>query len=138
MTVYKMKLSEIPDSHAYLLTDEARAFAYLATIMDDGTPQVTPVWFNTDGDFIFINSVEGRVKDHNIRKRPHVTVLIHNTNDPYYYIQVRGKVVDIINKGARQHIDELAGKYTGTPVFRGMAPTDVRVIYKIRPDKVNV
>lgn len=132
-----MKLIDIPDEYARLLSDEVLAFAYLATIMDDGTPQVTPVWFNTDGEFILINSVKGRVKDHNIRKRSSVAVVIHNANDPYHYIQVRGKVVEITTEGAKQHIDQLAGKYTGRDQFMGGSTNEVRVSYKIRPDNIN-
>lgn len=132
-----MKLADIPDEYARLLSGEVLAFAYLATIMDDGTPQVTPVWFNTDGEFILINSVKGRVKDHNMRKRPNVAVVIHHADDPYRYIQIRGKVVEITTEGARRHIDELAGKYTGRQYFRGSSSNEVRVTYKISPDKVN-
>jgi PPOX class probable F420-dependent enzyme len=120
------------------LADEARAYAYLATIMEDGTPQVTPVWFNCKADFILINSLQGRVKDRNMRKRPSVAILIHDPYDPMRYIQVRGRVVEIVTEAAREHIHELAGKYTGTPKFSGVKPNDIRVIYKILPEKVNV
>lgn len=133
-----MNLKNIPDTHSYLLADDVRAFAYLATIMDDGTPQVTPVWFNREGDFILINSLQGRVKDRNMRKRPHVAIDIHDQNDPFHYIQVRGVVVEMITEGAEEHINELAGKYTGTPEFQGLNPGDVRVTYKILPEKFNV
>jgi PPOX class probable F420-dependent enzyme len=120
------------------LDDDVRAFAYLATIMDDGTPQVTPVWFNFDGEFILINSLQGRVKDRNMRKRSRVAIVIHDQKDPFHYIQVRGVVVEMITEGAIEHINELAGKYTGRFEFQGLNPGDVRVIYKILPEKINV
>ncbi len=133
-----MSLDLIPDSHRDLLEDEAQAFAFLATIMDDGTPQVTKVWFNTDGEYIFINSYVGRVKYHNMRARPHVALVIEDPNDDYRNMQVRGCVVEITEEGAREHIDTLAGKYTGTPKFKGMQHGKVRVTYRIEPESVSV
>jgi PPOX class probable F420-dependent enzyme len=98
----------IPDSHLDLIKDETRAFASLATLMNDGSPQNTPIWFNTDGTHILINSAEGRVKDRNMRRNPRVAVVITDPKDPYRYIQIRGKVVEITSKGAREHIDQLS------------------------------
>lgn len=131
-----MSLDLIPQTHQDLLADGKKAYAALATIMHDGSPQLTIVWFNTDGEHILVNSAKGRVKDHNMRKRPRVALLIHDPNDYYHYIQIRGRVVEITEEGAREHIDELAGKYTGTPKYKGFAPGMVRVMYKIEPDSV--
>lgn len=128
----------IPESHLDLIQDEPPAYAYLATIMQDGTPQVTPVWFNTDGEYILINSVRGRVKDKNMHSRPHVALVIQDPRDPYRYIQLRGKIVEISNKGARQHINDLALKYTGKAGFAPKELDEVRVIYKLLPKKVQV
>lgn len=131
-----MSLDLIPQSHRDLLEDDKKAYAQLATIMDDGSPQLTMVWFNTDGEQILVNSSRGRVKDHNMRERPRVALLIHDQNDYYHYIQIRGHVVEITEEGAREHIDELAGKYTGTADYKGFKPGMVRVMYKIEPDSV--
>ena len=76
--------------------------------MQDGSPQVTPVWFDYDGKHIRINSALGRVKDKNIRRDPRVSLSIQDPENPYRYIQIRGKVVDITQKGADDHIDSLA------------------------------
>ncbi|MCD6401580.1 MAG: PPOX class F420-dependent oxidoreductase [Anaerolineales bacterium] len=123
----------IPNEYVDLLSDEKRSFAFLATIMNDGTPQVTPVWFNTDGENILINSAKGRVKDTNIRVNPYVAIAIVDPTDMYRYLQIRGKVVEITEKSAREHINALCKKYTGEDVFNLNSPDEVRVIYKIRP-----
>lgn len=119
-----------------LLSDEKKAILYLATTMADGTPQVTPVWFNTAGNYILVNSARGRVKDRNMRARPAVALCIQDPSDPYRYVQMRGRVVEITEDGALAHIEALARKYTGKP-WRGMDPGEVRVIYKIQPLKVD-
>ena len=103
----------IPDSHRDLLKDETRAFVFLATLMAGGSPQVTPVWFNTAGDAILANSAKGRVKEKNMQFRPIVALCIQDPTNPYRYLRVRGKVVEITMQGADAYIDMLAGKYTG-------------------------
>jgi PPOX class probable F420-dependent enzyme len=126
-----------PDGYADLLDDETKAFAFLATLMKDGSPQLTPVWFNTDGTFILINSAQGRVKDKNIRRDPRIALTIMDPNDPYRYMQIRGNVVEITTQGARQHIDNLSKKYTGRTTYTGGPLDEVRVIYKIHPEHVS-
>jgi len=128
-----MPISWFPESHQDLLRDDVRAFAFLGTIMDDGTPQVTPVWFNTDGENILINSARGRVKDRNMRQRPEVALAIVDPQDPYRYVQVRGTVIAITEEGGDDHINALCAKYTGKPVYPWKASGEVRVIYTIRP-----
>ncbi len=129
-------MKEIPDSHKDLLTDDARALAYLATLMPDGTPQLTPLWFNSDGQYIYVNSAKGRVKDKNMRARPSVAVVIQDRRDDNRYIQVRGKVVEVTEQGAMQHIEKLATKY-GRDHWQPPAG-QVRVKYTIQPDSVTV
>ena len=121
----------IPESFQVLLKDETRAFVYLATLMTNGSPQVTPVWFNTGGDTILINSAKGRVKDKNMRLRPVVALCIQDPVNPYRYLQLRGRVININEEGADAHIDILAGKYTGIFKFKHHIPGVKRVIYKI-------
>jgi PPOX class probable F420-dependent enzyme len=116
-----------------LLSDEKRAFAFLGTVMDDGSPQVTPVWFSVDGDEVLINSAKGRVKDKNMRARPQVALTIMDPGNPYRYIQIRGRVVEISTEGADEHIDALAVKYTGQP-YANRTVGEVRTIYRIRPE----
>ena len=131
-------MNEIPDSHADLTRDDVRAYAYLATTMPDGTPQVTPVWFNTDGRHILINSAKGRVKDRNMRTRPDVAVVLHNHDKPYHYVQIRGQIVEITEEGARQHINDLSLKYQGDSDYKLNDPNEIRVIYKLLPENIQV
>jgi PPOX class probable F420-dependent enzyme len=126
-------MNKIPESHQDLLQDEKRAFVFLSTLMADGSPQVTPVWFNTDGEYFLINSAQGRVKDRNMRARPVVTLCVQDPTDPYRYLQV----VEINETGADAHIDALAGKYTGVFKYQHHQPGIKRFIYKILPEKID-
>ena len=130
-------MNTIPDSHLDLLKDQRKAFVYLATLMADGAPQVTPVWFSTDGTYILINTAEGRVKDRNMRARPRVAMCIADPDDPDRYLQIQGKVAEITNQGADAHIDALSFKYHGIPKYQHRKPGEKRVIYKILPIKVD-
>ncbi len=130
-------MNTIPESLRDLLTDEKKAFLYLATIMKDGSPQVTPVWFNTDGSHILINSAMGRLKDKNMRARSAVAVVIADPANPYRYLQIRGKVVEITLEGAEEHIDTLAFKYQGVPAYPYRRADEKRVTYKILPEHVD-
>jgi PPOX class probable F420-dependent enzyme len=124
----------IPDSHIDLVSNEKKAFAFLGTTMHDNSPQVTPIWFNVKDNKIWINSAKGRIKDQNIRRHPYVALAIPDPSDTYRYIQIRGKVVEIREKGADDHITELSIKYKGKPY--SLTPGQVRVIYIIEPDSV--
>jgi PPOX class probable F420-dependent enzyme len=130
-------MKQIPESHEDLLTDEKRAFCFLGTQMPDGTPQVTPVWFNYSENLFWINSAKGRLKDKNMRKRPGVSLCIQDPANPYRYLQIRGRVVSITEEGADAHIDTLSGKYTGNFKYQGYKPGMRRVIYKISPEKID-
>jgi len=128
-------MNVIPESHRDLLTDEARAYAYLATLMPDGSPQLTPLWFETDGNHILINSAKGRVKDKNMRARSQVAILITDPKDPFFrYLQIRGRVVEVTEEGGLEHINKLSLKYDGKPWTS--VPNQTRVIYRILPEKV--
>lgn len=128
---------DIPNSHLDLLRDDKRAFLFLATLMPGGSPQVTPVWFNTDGKYIFINTAIGRVKERNMRSRPSVALCITDPSNSYRYLQIRGKVVDYYFKGADEHIDSLAYKYHGVTKYESRKPGEKRIIFKIKPEKVD-
>jgi len=112
-----------------------KAFAHLATLMKDGSPQVTPVWCDFDGKHIIVNSAKGRTKDVNMRRNPNVALSVQDPDNPYRYIAVRGKVVDITESGADDHIDRMAKKYRGVDKYPNRAPGEVRVIYRILPDR---
>jgi PPOX class probable F420-dependent enzyme len=125
-------MKNVPASHLDLLEDKARAYAFLATTMPDGSPQITTVWFSVEGDHILINSNKGRVKDRNMRARPHVAALLMKPADPYHYLQVRGEVIEITQEGAVDHIHQLSRKYSGNDF--NLPSSHVRVIYKIKPN----
>jgi PPOX class probable F420-dependent enzyme len=126
-------MTQVPEK--YLDLFNKKAFAHLATLMKDGSPQVTPVWVDYDGKHVRVNSALGRVKDKNLRRDPHVALAIQDPDNPYRYLEVRGKVVDITQKGADEHIDSLAQKYLGQAKYPGRKPGEVRVLYKIEPQK---
>jgi PPOX class probable F420-dependent enzyme len=126
-------MAQVPEK--YLDLFKKKAFAHLATLMKDGSPQVTPVWVDYDGKHVRVNSALGRVKDKNLRRDPHVALAIQDPDNPYRYLEVRGKVVDITQKGADDHIDSLAQKYIGQAKYPWRKPGEVRVLYKIEPQK---
>ncbi len=115
---------------------EKKAFANLATLMPDGRPQVTPVWCDLEGSNIRINSAKGRVKDKNMRRNKKVALSIIDPDNPYRHLAVQGEVVEISERGADAHIDTLAKKYLGKDKYPFRQPGEVRVMYKIRPDRV--
>lgn len=127
-------MATIPEE--YLDLFEKRAFAHLATLMEDGSPQVTPVWIDFDGTYILVNSARGRVKDRNMRRDPRVAIEIIDPDDPYRYFQVQGKVVDITEEGAADHIDKMAQKYMGKERYPYHRPDETRVLYKVLPEKI--
>lgn len=124
----------IPDSHAGIL--DTKALLYLGTQNKDGSPQVSPVWFGTNGDIIEINSAKDRLKDINMRARPKVSIAIVDPENPYKYVGIQGTVVEITENGAEEHIDALANKYLGVDSYPNRQAGQVRVIYRIRADKV--
>ena len=110
-----------------------KAFANLATLMPDGSPQVTPVWVDFDGARIIVNSARGRQKDRNIKRNPAVALAVSDPGNPYSYLEVRGRVVEITEEGASEHIDKMAKKYLGVDKYPNRAPGEVRVLYRIEP-----
>jgi PPOX class probable F420-dependent enzyme len=114
-----------------------KAFANLSTLMQDGSPQVTPVWCDYDGKHVRVNSARGRVKDKNIRRDPRVALAIVDPENPYRYMEIRGKVVEVTEKGADDHINSLSEKYLGNPVYPFRQPGEVRVLYRIEPQKIS-
>jgi len=127
--------TNIPESFKDLF--EKKAFAHLATLMKDGSPQVTPVWCDFDGALVWVNSAKGRVKDKNMRRDERVALAIQDPDNAYRYMEIRGEVAEITEDGADAHIDRLAKKYLGKDRYPYRAPGELRVIYKIRPTKVS-
>ena len=126
----------IPEKYRDLFNK--RAFASLATLMPDGSPQVTPVWCDVEGDKVIFNSARGRQKDKNVRRDPRVALAIVDPDNPYRYLEIRGKVVEITERGADEHIDKMAKKYLDVDKYPYRQPGEVRVMYKIQPEHTNV
>jgi PPOX class probable F420-dependent enzyme len=126
------KAKQVPD--AFLDLFHKKSFAHLATLMPDGSPQVTPVWCDFDGTHVLINSAKGRQKDKNLRREPRVALSIQDPENPYRYLEVRGRVVSVTEEGADAQIDRLAKRYMGVEKYPLRKPGEVRVIYKILPE----
>ena len=114
-----------------LLDENSKALLYLATLMPDGWPQVTPVWFSADAEYILINTNQGRVKDKNMKARPKVAMTIQDPNDPYRYLGIRGDVVDYTTEGADEHINKLSLRYKDEPWKTRQ--NQRRIIFRIKP-----
>jgi PPOX class probable F420-dependent enzyme len=127
--------SRIPDSHLDLF--KKKAFAHLATLMADGNPQTTPVWVDYDGKHVLINTAQGRQKDKNMQRDGRVALSISDPDNPYRYLEVRGRVVERTHNGADQHIDAMAQKYLGKDKYPFRQPGEVRVIYKVAPERTS-
>ena len=126
----------IPEHYLDLLSWEKKAFAHLAIVLRDGVPHVTPVWFDYDGTHVIVNSAIGRVKDKVLRRSGVAAIAISDPDNPYRYIQIRGKVVEVTENGAREMIDHLSYKYTGKPYqwYKG----ETRVTYRLLPKLVSM
>lgn len=111
-------------------------FGHLATVMPDGSPQVTPVWIDYDGTHILVNTAEGRAKYRNIRRDPRVALDVISQANPYAFAIIRGRVVEITSEGAEEHIDSLAKQYMGLDRYPLRGPGERRVILKIEPQSV--
>ncbi len=124
----------IPEKYMDLF--QKKAFANLATLMPSGEPQVTPVWCDYRDGHVLFNSAEGRQKDRNVRRDPRVSMAILDPENPYRYLEIRGRVVEITKQGAAEHIDFLAKKYLGVDKYPYAQPGEVRVLYKVKPEHV--
>ena len=125
---------EIDDSIKQLLT--GKNFAFVATLMKDGSPQITPTWIDFEGDTILINTAEGRTKQKNVSRDQRVAISIVDQNNPYNMVTIRGKVTEQASKGADEHINKLAKRYLGVDKYPFRSPTEKRVIIKVAPENV--
>lgn len=115
----------------YLDLFQKKALGALTTLMADGSPQTTPVWIDFQDGQVWVNSAVGRQKDVNVRRDPRVAMAIVDPDNPYRYVEVRGRVAAITTQGADDHIDAMARKYIGKDKYPWRQPTEQRVIYKI-------
>jgi PPOX class probable F420-dependent enzyme len=113
------------------------AFCQLATLMPDGSPQITQVWVETDGEHVLINTIEGSQKEKNVRRDPRVAVNVVDPKNAWRIAMVRGRVVEVTTEGAIEQIDRLAKKYIGQDTYPFHRPDFVRTTVKISPEKIN-
>jgi PPOX class probable F420-dependent enzyme len=126
-----------PISPGFLKLLREPAFCQLATLMPDGSPQITQVWVETDGEHILINTPEGTQKENNVRRDPRGAVNVVDPTNGWRIAMVRGRVVEVTTEGAVRLIDELAKKYLGVDTYPFHRPDQVRTTIKIAPEKIN-
>jgi PPOX class probable F420-dependent enzyme len=127
-------MTEIPPEAQHLL--KGKHFAHVATLMPDGSPQVSPVWVDIEEGKVLFNTAEGRLKPQNLRRDPRVAVSIVNQENPYENVLIRGRAVEVTQDDADDHIDSLANRYMGVDKYPLRQPGEERVIVKIEPEKV--
>jgi PPOX class probable F420-dependent enzyme len=129
-------MATISEKYLDLLTKK-KAFAVIATTMPDGSPQVTPVWFDFKDGHVRVNTAKGRVKARNLKKGAAVALAIIDPDNPYRYVQIRGRVTRVTEDGAVPHIDSLAKKYLGQDKYPNAAPGEVRLMCEIEPTSIS-
>jgi PPOX class probable F420-dependent enzyme len=127
--------TKIPESFMDLF--QKKAFGSLSTLMPDGSPQTNPVWVDYNNGEVWVNSALGRQKDKNIKRDPRVSVAVIDPENPYRFVEIRGKVREVTHDGAAQHIDKMAKKYLDKDKYPFAQPGEQRVLYKITPEHVH-
>jgi len=115
---------------------DGKNFAFLATLLPNGSPHVTPMWVDHDADMILMNTAIGRVKQRNIARDPRVSIAIVDLDNPYDRLVIHGRVIDQTEQGAEAHIDKLAKKYTGASKYQKASADEKRIILKIEPLRI--
>jgi PPOX class probable F420-dependent enzyme len=121
----------------YLDLFQKKAFAHLVTLMPDGSPQVTPVWCDFDGQYVLINTAAGRQKDKNLMRDGRAALSMIDPDNAYRYLEVRGRVAERTTNGADEHIDKMAKKYMGKDKYPFRKAGEQRVIFKIKPEHIS-
>jgi PPOX class probable F420-dependent enzyme len=128
-------MAEIPEEAVHLL--EGLHLAHVGTINADGSPQVTPVWVDHDGETILINTATGRVKERNLKRDPRISISIVDADNPYQPLTIRGRVIEMTQSGADAHIDALSKRYIDEDPYPFRRPGEERVLVRIRPERVS-
>lgn len=127
--------AQLPDIAKSLL--DAQTFVTVATINPDGSPQTSVLWATYEDDDLLLSTVEGRAKERNWRRDPRVSVLFFDPAKPYGYVEVRGHV-ELTTDGGPELIQRLAQLYTGGPYTADEGTDNVRVVVRVKAEKVNV
>jgi len=125
---------QLSESQKQILLD--KSFVHLATVNADGSPQVSPVWVDFDGQNLIVNSEQRRLKVRNMKRDPRVSLSVTDPQNPYRYMEIRGRVLEISVDQDGTVIDKLAKKYLGQDKYPFNQPGDVRLTFKIEPLKV--
>jgi PPOX class probable F420-dependent enzyme len=123
----------LTDDQVALLRD--KVLAHVATVMPDGSPQVTPVWVDTDGEAVLFNTAKSRLKYRNLHRDPRIAISLSARDNDYRTVVMRGRV-EFIEEGADAHIDRLAKKYLGADSYPGRQPGEVRVTVRVVPEAI--
>lgn len=129
------RAAEIPVEARHLF--EEKAFAHVATLMEDGSPQVSPVWIDREDDSVVFNTAAGRLKERNLHRDPRVAISITDTENPYENLLIRGRAVEIAEDGADAHIDRLAKRYLDADEYPFRQAGEVRLKVRVRPERVS-
>jgi PPOX class probable F420-dependent enzyme len=113
-------------------------FCLLATLRQDGSAHSVPVWVDVQDGKPTLNTAEGRAWPRNLERDPRVTLTVPNWENPYEYVEIRGRAAERTHEGADQHIDELAKKYLGKDSYPFRQPGEQRVIIRVEPDHVHL
>ena len=126
-------MATLTDKQAQLLLD--KNFGSLAILSSDGSPQVTPVWVDWDGEYVIVNTLRARAKARQIARDPRVEIAVFNLQNPYQHVRIKGRA-ELVDEGAEEHIDKLAKKYVDADSYPWRAPGDRRVLLRIKPEQV--
>ncbi len=125
-------MTTIPESHSDIL--ETTALAHIATIGPHGEPQNNPVWFDWDGTHLLFSQTKGRQKYHNLERDPRVAISIVDPENPYRYLEIRGRLVRVDEDPNLDFINRMAKKYMGKDKYPWHNPTDERVVMVVEPE----
>jgi PPOX class probable F420-dependent enzyme len=129
----EQQMVKLNDKQVKLLLD--KNFGSLAVLTEDGSPEVTPVWVDWDGEYVLVNTLTRRAKPRHIERDPRVEISVVNSENPYQYVRIKGRA-ELVEEGAEEHIDKLEKKYVGEESYPWRAPGDRRIIVRIRPERV--
>jgi len=115
---------------------EDKNLAFVATLMKDDSPHITPVWIDLVDGIILVNTAKGRIKQKNVSRDPRVAIAIVDRNNPYNMVTIQGNVVEQTTEGADKHIDKMAKKYLGVDKYTFAVPGEERILLKIVPSKI--
>ncbi|HZP24048.1 MAG TPA: PPOX class F420-dependent oxidoreductase [Terriglobales bacterium] len=127
--------AKIPENFLDLF--QKKAFGSLSTLMPDGSPQTNPVWVDFQDGEVWVNTAVGRLKDKNMKRDPRVSVALIDPDNPYRFLEIRGKIREATQNGAAQHIDKMAKKYLDKDKYPFAQPGEQRIVYKIVPEHIH-